>query len=264
LDLSFDACSSFDLNSLSPSDILIGQDNKILNSPSSASLVSPNGVGTDTENGVIYRANASDPSRMLSCDSKLSISYAVSASLTNDSDAESVSTSLGSLLIDWRPLAVDLPVVADGAICTDNFGMYKSHGPLALETPSTVCFAGPQCFVERAPFEAIPLKMKWPLMVTRPFTVRYLVRNTTNLHRALRIELREGEANRTNPSGLMFSGCTNGMVTLGPLDEHIVSYTIVATRPGEISLPSLRVSSDRYRSWIINEGADGKRVFIYP
>jgi hypothetical protein len=50
--------------------------------------------------------------------------------------------------------------------------------------------------------------------------VRYLVRKKTSVPQDLRIELRGGEANHTNSSGSMFSGCTNGIVTQGSLNEN--------------------------------------------
>jgi hypothetical protein len=209
---------------------------------------------------IIYQSDPADPCRVLSGNAKLCVSYSVLASLKGDES--SMSSSLGSILVDWKPTTLTPPALPD--TISNSYGPVTSHGPLALDAPSTTCFTGPICYIEETPFEVKYLISALPLSVTCPFTVQYSVKNKTSFHQILRLQMREAEVSNATASGLLLSGCADGIINLGPHDEHMISYTVVATRPGQTSLPGLLVSSDRYKSWVINGGPVGKPIFIHP
>jgi hypothetical protein len=214
----------------------------------------------DEHKNIIYQSDPADPCRVLSGSAKVCVSYSVLASLKGNESR--MSSSLGSILVDWKPTTLTPPALPD--TISNSCGLVTSHGPLALDAPSTMCFTGPRCYVEETPFEVKHLILALPLSVTCPFAVQYAVKNKTSFHQILRLEMREAEVSSATASGLLLSGYADGIITLGPHDEHMISYTVVATRPGQTSLPGLLVSSDRYKSWVINGGPVGKSIFIRP
>jgi hypothetical protein len=226
------------------------------------SLVSNKAVN---DGDCIYRPRIDDPCRFLSTGSRLSVSYTILASL-KDETVNSASATLGSILVDWRPSILELPMECSRV--KDKLGVCKSHGPLALETPSTIRFTGPNCYIERAPFQAETLGLPPHVSVAVPFDVQYSILNTTRSHQSITIQIMEDSASddllSDGTSGLMLSGCMKGQLSLGPLEKHTLSYRAMAFHPGEIHLPILRVSSDRYKSWIINEISVGKRIYVLP
>ena len=228
------------------------KDNSSAANPVSTALVA-NGTAGDCN--CVYRPQPDDPFRILSTRSKICVSYTIAASLKDDA-ITSASATLGSILVDWRPSILELSL-------DNKNGVHKSHGPLALDTPSTIRFTGPNCYIERAPFQATTLDLPPHVSVATPFDVRYSIVNTTRSHQSVSIQMLE-EPTSTNASGLMLSGCMKGQLSLGPLEKHVLSYRAIAFRPGEIHLPVLRVSSDRYKSWIINERSVGKRLYVFP
>lgn len=189
----------------------------------------------------------------------------VLARLKEEYHLVSAASSLGTILVDWRPSSLQLP--SEGDPVFRNHGI-DAHGPLALDMPSTIRFTGPRCYVEHAPFEATPVNIPSSLTVATPFKVQYCVTNKTSLHQLMRIEVREfrssSDSTSSTASGFLLSGCTSGNLSLGPYEQQTVSFTAVATRPGEWTLPALQVSSDRYQSWVINDGSSWKRLFVFP
>jgi hypothetical protein len=208
----------------------------------------------------IYRSSSDDPSRILSIGSKLTVSYTIVASLVHDS-ISSATSSLGSILVDWRPYTFELPVNND-PLTKENEGEIKPHGPLALDTPSTIRFTGPNCCIKRAPFIAEALDLPPYVTVAKPFDIKYTIVNKTRTHQSLTIVVLD--ENASNIPGLLLSGCMKGKLTLGPLEKQTLSYRAVACHPGEIKLPPLLVSSDRYKSWIINERSVGRCLYVFP
>lgn len=229
-------------------------------------------TGTDCadegQSYVIYKSELDDPSRVLACDTRLGISYTSTVELLNDDEGqvESASSPLGSILVDWKPSVLQLPSKVDAD--SDVFGAFQAHGPLALAAPSTIRFTGPLCYIERAPFEVKQKQSIEPHTVGVPFAVQYSIANTTTLHQVLRFYFIEdgGETNGLSlgNSGLLMSGCKCGFLWLGPMDEQCLSFTFVASRPGQATLPALQVSSDRYQNWVINDGPKGVPVFVFP
>jgi hypothetical protein len=219
--------------------------------------------GQREEPGVLYRSNLDDPCRILSAGSKLCVSYTVRASL-KDKCMENVSCSLGSISVDWTPFqikALQSPLVSN----RDHENL-PAHGPLALDVPSTIRFTSPVCHIERTPFKAEPLHLSTSVTVATPFDVTYSISNNTTSHQTITIEVLEENLSKGSVpgalSGLLFSGCLNGQLSLGPHEEQVISFHAVAIRPGEIYLPPVRVSSNRFKSLIINDSR--KRLFAFP
>lgn len=238
------------------------KDNISATNPVSTTLIVNNAL---SEGDCVYRPHPDDPCRMLSTGSRLIVSYTMLASLKEDAIRSAFAT-LGSILVDWRPTRLELPL--EQAIVNDKLRLCRSHGPLALETPSTIRFTGPNCYIERAPFKAETLDLPSHISVAMPFDVQYSIMNTTSSHQSVSIQILEesasSDAPTTSSSRLMLSGCMKGQLSLGPLEKHTLSYRAIAFSPGEMHLPILRISSDRYKSWIVNERSVGKRIYVLP
>lgn len=212
-------------------------------------------------NGVIYQSTKDDPCRLLSAGSRFGISYAIRAKL-DPGNAGGVSSSLGSVLVDWLPSTLSLPAEFKKSDCS-SLDDIRAHGPLALDFPATIRFRGPSCYVDRVPFEAERLALESDPTVGNPFEVCYRIRNVTAVHQLL--HLRVGETMAGFPeSGLMIAGLTNGDIWLGPSESQIVSFTVLPTRPGELKLPSFQLFSDRYQSWLIDSSTQKDCIFVLP
>jgi len=210
------------------------------------------------ESDVIYKSTSSNPWRVLTDSAKLSVSYTVKAMLEKEPKKDGVSSSLGAVLVDWRPSTISLPIEAqaDGAV----FGSIRSHGPLALESPSTVRFPGPSCYVENAPFEAELKTSSSAPSVAVPFELNYRIKNKTSLHQKVTVNMStEAEAE------LLVSGMIDGELTFAPLETLTLSYTVLATRAGKLGLPTLSIASVRYKSWVISKkAADVCPLYVFP
>jgi len=233
-------------------------------SPLDVSLTSKD---PQSEDNVIYKSSADDPCRVLSANSKFGVAFTVVARLREEYSRGGISSFLGSLLVDWRPSTLDLP---KECIPLSSFAGFHAHGPLALVVPCTTRFRGPPCYVERAPFEVKAVNFPSSLSAATPFDVKYVITNTTNMHQELKIRMGgssdQFEGSVAKVGGLLVAGFTQGQLALGPSEQQTFSFTIIASRPGEVALPALQISSSRYQRWIINDG-DGvsrKRVFVLP
>jgi hypothetical protein len=218
----------------------------------------------DSDSDVLYKAGPSELSRVLSPSSKLSLAYTVQGYLKDDYKKGGVTSSLGAILVDWLPSTIHLP----DEVQKDSTGLdgIKAHGPLALETPSTMSFAGPLCYIESTPFEAKLQSVPSAPKVAVPFEVNYQIKNKTKVHQTLSVSMNESSAGAAVQSdGLLISGMINGELYLAPDEEQCLSYTVLALRAGKAALPSLRVSSARYKSWVINDDRGCNRpLYIFP
>jgi hypothetical protein len=218
----------------------------------------------DGNSDVLYKAGLSELSRVLSPSSKISLAYSVQGNLKDDYKKGGITSSLGAILVDWLPSTIQLPdeVQGDGA----GLDGVTAHGPLALGTPSTMSFAGPTCYIESTPFEAKLQSVSSTPKVAVPFEVNYQIKNKTKMHQTLSVSMNNASAGKDVPSdGLLISGMINGELSLAPDEEQLLSYTVLALRAGKAALPSLRVSSARYKTWVINEDRTGNRpLYIFP
>jgi hypothetical protein len=104
--------------------------------------------------------------------------------------------------------------------------------------------------------------------VAKPFTIDYSLENLTSVHQTISVKLLNATvANNYTTSladGLFLAGMIAGTLDFAPFEKRTFSMTLIATKAGETYLPPLQIASDRYRTWIINEVSDNKRVFVLP
>lgn len=134
------------------------------------------------------------------------------------------------------------------------------HGPLVLTEPSTMRFPGPRCHVERTPFTVKVVTSPACPVVGVPFEVAYTVTNNTNQHQAIYVQVKNAAEN----SDWLMSGRTSGKLDIGPNEQQRLLFLFIATRPGGMALPQLKVSTDRFDSWIINEEQGKKLLNVMP
>ena len=170
---------------------------------------------------------------------------------TTESGARSV---LGYFVAEWNPIPFD---VADLNGTFDS--EITAHGPLALPTPCTIRFPGPLCYVERAPFEVCTLDVNPPPTVGIPFVVAHKITNKTRYHQTIDVHL-----NRTNQTSLLLSGIIGSKLSISPFEDELVSFVFLSTSAGATTLPSLRISSDRFDSWVVNSVPGDRQLFIFP
>jgi hypothetical protein len=174
----------------------------------------------------------------------------------------SVSSWLGVISVDWMPSTLRLPDEAKAGGLADSI---TSHGPLRLNTPPTCRFMGPPCYIENAPFETKMEKVPSALRVAVPFDVTYHIKNKTSLYQKLKVVLNDADPANIEAHGFLITGLVNGEIALGPFESHTLSYTALATRAGKIWMPQVGVSSNRYKTWVIQEAPSTRRtLFISP
>ena len=163
---------------------------------------------------------------------------------------------LGLISIDWRPRQVELPPEAQNS-------EIKCHGPLTLSTPITAQFLGPPCYIEKAPFRATFKCSPSVPKASIPFEVKYSIANATNAQQMLTVSLNDQSSHDSHD--LLVCGLLNGDLRLAPFETQMFSYTAIATKPGMTILPTLKMSSSRYNSWVVNEDAENaKPLCILP
>jgi hypothetical protein len=211
----------------------------------------------------LYQADEQDPCRKLQMGSKFSLAWTTEVSMKSDYLKGSVSTSLGVVSVDWIPTPLELPkeVTTGGSIDS----AVDAHGPLSLTTPCTCRFMGPPCYIENAPFETMVEGLPSSPRVAVPFDVTYRIKNKTSIDQKLKVFLNNSAPASQESDGFLVSGLVDGEVSLGPLESHTLSYTILATRTGTIPMPKFCISSDRYNTWIVDDSASSRRaVFVLP
>lgn len=214
------------------------------------------GDGETDGAGVLYAKKDDEVSSMLKAETKFGFVYNVKTELkkapshNQTEECEYVRTSLGLIAVDWTP--IKLPPI-DGNI----------HGPLSLDTPSTIKFLGPSCYIERAPFRAKLMTFPASPKVAFPFEVKYCIKNQTPYHQKLTLSMSEVHPgdNLDVSDTVLVSGFVNGELQLGPSESRILCYSALAMRAGKTPMPALNVASQRYRSWVINDGQENPRYF---
>jgi hypothetical protein len=222
-------------------------------------------VSLSSENSTtLYKSAVDDPCRMLSVDSKFGIGYSVVARLKNQPRGRGTSSTLGSVLVDWLPSTLELP--DEPGVNSSALGDIRAHGPLALRTPSRIRFMGPRCFVNSAPVEAELIDISHRLSVGTPFELTYRIRNKSCRPQMVTACLRDGSDGENDAARRSFvvSGLISGDLSLGPLEERLLSFTAIPTRAGEASLPLLELSSSRDRSVVFHKGTSRANLFVLP
>jgi hypothetical protein len=216
-------------------------------------------TNSESREAVLYQPEPNDPCHVLAPGTKLSVAYTVRPKLLSPLESSSVEATMGRILVDWRPCSP--PLSREACRNMDLFGGVNGHGPLRLSKSSTICFAGPLCRIERSPFDAKLLTLPTSPTVSKPFQISYQVTNKTSSHQL--VSLAVDDPVREN-SSLVFCGTTHGGLALGPSETQTLSYTILATRAGKAQLPSLKLYSNEYQTWVINEDPTQKVVYVMP
>ena len=215
------------------------------------------------DDGTIYRGQPNNPCRTLRTGSKMSFAWMTEVCMDVEYREESLTASIGTLSIHWQPspieLSEDLSFVKE-----DTFA--GSHGPLQLERPSVCRFSAPICHIESAPFEVIPESLPDSIKVADPFEVTYRIKNKTPIDQELEILLQESSSpgDESSKDGFLIGGIVNKVRSLGPFESHSFSYTAVSMNVGKVDLPSISVSSRRYKTWIIRESLEIRSIYVLP
>jgi hypothetical protein len=217
-----------------------------------------NEVNDDTN--LLYSPRSDSICRELNFGTKLSIAYTVRPCLKELNDKElKVTTRLGGISIEWTPV----PLKLDSKILLSNtrLGFRDYHGPIPSSSqPMSLKLRGPLCHVDKTPFSAS--FTTYPIMPTigTPFEIRYEITNKTSLHQKLRVIMNDSETSASSQN-MLVSGTINGEISLGPLEIKNLSYVLLVTKVGDITIPTIDVSSIRYNSWVVH---GSNRIFVSP
>ena len=236
------------------------QDNTDPQSPCEFRLVS----GKNSE-GLLYETEVEDPGCSLRLGSTFAVAWTADVAMKNEYVKGSVSAPLGAICVDWSPIPLEWPQeVAIGSALDP----VDAHGPLVLTSSSVCRFMGPPCYVENAPFRATMDDLPACLRVGIPFDIIYRIRNKTNMDQKLKVLLVDDDPasdDSDESDGFLISGLVNGSISLGPHETKTLPYTAIATRAGKVSMPTFRVSCDRYQTWVIRDDTPSTRsINILP
>lgn len=237
---------------------LVTQNDESESSPCTFKLLS----GKD-EAGLLYIADSHDPSRKLENGSKFSFAWMSQVNMKSNYLKGSVSASLGMIEVVWAPTPMTLP--EEVQTCSPLISI-SEHGPLILRQSSTCNLMGPPCYIENAPFETIVEALPDVIHVATPFDITYHIKNKTSRDQTLKVSLQNSAQGLEDPIGsFLVAGPANVVVSLGPFEAHTLSYTTVPMRTGEISMPKISVSSDRYHTYLIQDPKGRNRtIFVMP
>ena len=214
--------------------------------------------------GVLFAPKGNDSSRILTNGSRFGLSYSIQPLVKDQYMKGSVSTRLGVIWVDWYPVSVPLPE----DIPQSDIERLQSHGPLRPSEPATLKFRGPPCYIEDAPFETVLEPLPPSPRVAVPFEMSYRISNKTGMQQKLSVLMRDqyDDRERNNVSeGILVSGLVSGDITLSPFETQTLSYTALATKAGKTVMPALKISSDRYKTWVVKDEHDGSReTFVLP
>ncbi len=213
----------------------------------------------DTSN-VLYSPGQEGICKSLNHGMKVDIAFAVRPVILAKSKKESAVGHLGTISLDWSP--VPLQKSDCHMILQKNDKFNGLHGPLPVKSLQPLHYDCPSCHVEKTPFEASFQTIPDIPKVGNPFEVRYQITNCTKFHQRLRVVMNDSES--TAPSkNMLISGIINGEINLGPLEDKVLSYSLLVTKVGQTTIPSLDVSSIRYNTWIVH-GTTMNKIFVSP
>ena len=173
--------------------------------------------------------------------------------LRDEHTAGAVSTHLGVLCVDWAPKPLSVPPAAK------RISNIEHHGPLPLDEKSTMTFRGPACYVERAPFETSVAIFPASPRVGSPFEVVFSIVNRTLVHQTVSVSLQD----TSGTSDVLVAGFVNGDLRLSPQATQVLSYTVIATKSGKVSIPPISIASSRYKTWLVRSSGSSD-LFVLP
>jgi hypothetical protein len=210
-------------------------------------------VGPHVESPSLFQAAENDVCSLLGNGKKLGMLLTVDCYLGDGHTDGTVSTNLGVLCVDWAPKPLLVPTAAK------SIANIEYHGPLPLDEKSTMAFRGPSCYVERAPFEtSVSIYPSAPRVGT-PFEVVFSIVNKTLVHQLVSVSLQDIPGN----ADLLVAGFVNGDLRLSPQATQILSYTVIATKSGEVSVPPISIASSRYKTWLVRSSGSSD-LFVLP
>jgi len=217
------------------------------------------GHGND---GTIYKGELNNPCQTLRSGSKISFAWMTEVSMETAYREELLSASLGTLSIHWQPSSMKLSEEVK-FMKEDSFA--GSHGPLKLRRPATCHFSGPLCYIESAPFDAKAEHLPDSIQIAAPFDVTYSIRNKTPIDQEVEMLLQDSSSpGDESNDAFLISGLVNKRTSLGPFESRSFSYTAVPMKVGQVDLPSISISSKRYRTWIVRESSERRSIYVLP
>lgn len=221
-------------------------------------LIRPN---NKEASNILYTPNQDSICKSLSNGMKVNIPFAVRPCISEGFKEESIIGQLGTISLDWSSVPLQIP--GDCHLKLRSNDTHSGfHGPLTVKNLQSLKYHCPSCHVEKTPFEASFQTVPQIPQVGSPFEVRYQIVNRTKFHQRLRVVMNDSDS--AFPSNnMLISGVINGEIVLGPLEEKLLSYSLLVTKVGQTTIPSLDVSSIRYNTWIIH-GSTMKKIFVSP
>ncbi len=217
------------------------------------------------QSNIIYSPESNILCQNMNAGTKVNIAFAARATVTRDNmnpptEESIINIRLGAISADWSPVPLEL---SDETLfpLKDEYG--GNHGPLAIQQVRPVKQKGPICYVEVTPFEASFKTIPPMPKVGSPFEIRYEISNRTNLHQRLRVLMNDSDA-IVSSNSMLVSGVINGEIVLGPLEKKTLSYSLLVTKVGKITIPAFDVSSIRYNTWVIHHRSSMDKVFVSP
>ena len=220
-------------------------------------------LGGLDDDGTIFQRKSNNPCQALRTGSKMSFAWMTQVSMDVYYREESLIAPIGTVSIHWKPSPIEFSEEVS-FVKKDSFS--GSHGPLQLAQPAVCQFSGPLCHIESAPFEVIPENLPDSIKVAAPFDVAYRIRNKTPIDQDLEMKLQDSPSllDESSEDGLLIGGIVNKTTSLGPFESRSFSYTTVPMRAGKVHLPSISISSRRYKTWIIRESLERRSIYVLP
>ena len=223
-------------------------------------LITSNGNDHNSNSNLLYAPGEDGFCQNLDDGVKVDIAFATRPSISQNSTKEFITGRLGSISFDWSP--IPLQKSDDNLISQRDDEFSNLHGPLPVKKLQSLRYRCPSCHIEKTPFDASFQTLPGIPRVGHPFEVRYHLSNQTMLHQPIRVMMNDSDSIIPSNS-MLISGVINGEIILGPMEEKTLSYSLLVTKVGKITIPSLDVSSIRYNTWIIH-GTNMNNIYIAP
>ena len=210
-------------------------------------------MGQQIESPSLFPAAENNSCSLLGNGKKLGVLLTVDCYLKDGHTDGTTSTNLGVFCVDWAPKPLLVPPAAKSIV------NIEYHGPLPLDEKSTMAFRGPKCHIERAPFETSVVIYPSAPRVGTPFDVVFSIVNKTLVHQLVSVSLQD----TPGKADLLVAGFVNGDLRLSPQATQLLSYTVIATKSGEVSVPPISIASSRYKTWLVRSSVSSD-LFVLP